>query len=112
MEPFITGVNCTYFGRGLNGNVDQVCPFCSGATQVVDEAEFWKRIDGFEAGRYEFALLAKAGTPVPEGWQPKPHPGYAGMFKWAQAENRCFKHVAHMKNSFAKHTGTVVDLTL
>ncbi|HVI10180.1 MAG TPA: hypothetical protein VND65_17960 [Candidatus Binatia bacterium] len=111
MSVFTTGIRCTFFG--VNPHANLLCPYCGQALQLSGEKEFWKRLEDFEKGEYTLQHFGETVTNVPaEGWRPRPHPGYVAMWKWAQESNRCFRHAVHLKNSYRKHTGVDVDLTL
>lgn len=104
---FVTGVSCTVSAVSDSG----ICPFCKMALKDADQAEFQQKLEAFENGEYSFSDYNNK-EPEPAGWTPKPHPGYVAMWNWARSQDRCFRHVAHMRNSYKKHTGTDVDLNL
>jgi len=109
--PFKIGTKCTFFG--VNPHAPDLCPTCGTSLQTVDEEAFWKRLQLFEEGVYEFDHFKGDGAKSPDpDWRPRTHPGYVEMWKWAKGTGRCFHHVAHIKNSYAKNAGKVVDLTL
>jgi hypothetical protein len=103
-ERYARGISCTWFGVAQRD-----CPFCHGAIVVLDNpADWWEPINRFESGDYgHFGKI-----PQQVGWRPRPHPGYRAMWDWAIAQQRCFKHPAHLKNSYRKHTGIDVDMTV
>jgi hypothetical protein len=107
--PFGTGLHCTFFG--VNVHADAICPTCSQNLQVTDEAGFWKRLQDFEDGTYSSEHFGADATSDPD-WKPHPHPGYVAMWKWQAEVNRCFKHAMHLRNSYKKHTGVEIDMTI
>lgn len=108
---FKIGTKCTFYG--VNPHAPDLCPTCGTALQSVDEVAFWKRIQDFEDGNYSFDTFKGDGSKSPDpDWKPRAHPGYVKMWHWAKDVGRCFHHVAHMKNSYAKNKGETVDITL
>ncbi len=103
---FRKGSRCTYAGV----TTESFCPFCQQGLDDADQNEFLEQIKAFEHGEYQWSTYSKADQPA--DWKPRPHPGYTQMLGWAVEQNRCFKHPIHMKNSYRKHTGQDVDLTL
>jgi hypothetical protein len=106
---FTTGLKCTFFGVNPQGNM--LCPHCGQALQLSDEEGFWRRLQDFEDGSYSSEHFGGDRT-TDADWKPHQHLGYVAMWKWAQESNRCFRHAVHLKNSYRKHTGIDVDLTL
>jgi len=108
---FKIGTKCTFFGT--NPHAPDLCPTCGTSLQTVDEDAFRKRLKDFEDGNYAFDVFKGDGSKSPDpDWKPRPHPGYLQMWAWAKEQSRCFHHVAHLRNSFAKHTLQQIDLTL
>jgi hypothetical protein len=99
------GVNCTWIGE-RNTEQTLACPFCAGALREVPT--FWADVDGVERGEYTWPSYKK--TSAPPDWQPRPHPGYRSLWEYAIAQNRCFKHIAHLRNSFKVHAGILVEI--
>lgn len=95
----------------LPTEVAMQCPSCGSACVTVSAEEEEKRIEDFQAGRYKWSDY-NLRDPEPPGWIPRPHPGYRAMLDWGRQQAHCYKHVAHLKNSYAKHAGITVDLTL
>ena len=88
------------------------CPICGGMLYEFESpAPWWDGVDKFERGDYPYPAYLAAKGPQPADWKPRPHPGYRKMCEWQKAQNRCFRHVAHLKNSYKKHAGIEVDLT-
>lgn len=108
---FKIGTKCTFYGS--NPHAPDLCPRCGQALQTFNQDAFLNRLRDFEEGNYAFDIFKGDGSKSPDpDWRPRPHPGYLEMWGWANESTRCFKHVAHMKNSYTKHTGRIVDLTL
>ncbi|MGB2633893.1 MAG: hypothetical protein WAM58_08155 [Candidatus Acidiferrum sp.] len=102
----LKGVNCTWVGEGAEASASGSCPFCAG--DLHEAPTFWQDIDAIERGDYTWPTYKKE-PPLPE-WKPQPHPGFRAMWEWAKAQQRCFKHVMHLRNSYKKHTGIVVGI--
>lgn len=108
---FKIGTKCTFYGT--NPHAPDQCPTCGTPLQTVDEQEFWTRIENFQIGRYEFDIFKGDGSKSPDpDWRPKMHPGYMDMWLWAKQQSHCFKHSMHLRNSYKKHTGHDVDMTM
>jgi hypothetical protein len=100
------GVNCVWIGERSQVSASGNCPFCSGELKEVPT--FWADVDAVERGEYSWPTYKK--TAQPADWKPQPHPGYRAMWEWASKQQRCFKHIAHLHNSYLKHTGTYVGI--
>jgi hypothetical protein len=101
----LQGTNCTWVGEA-NGTRPPGCPFCHGTLR--EAPIFWIMVDDIERGEYPWPGYMKTG-PLPE-WKSRPHPGYRAMWMWALEQQRCFRHVAHLRNSYKKHTGNDVEI--
>lgn len=81
---------------------------CGAEVMPSDEAVAFLEAQNFEAGIYAWPLYMK--TPAPEGWEPKPHPGFVQMVEWAKKTGRCFRAMIHLRNSYNKNVHIMVDI--
>lgn len=65
------------------------CPLCGGVLFQVNDKAAWDEM----ISRYDAT-----------------HPGYAAMWAWQKAENRCFKSITNMAEAYRLATGNVVTL--
>lgn len=109
MSLIVSGIRCTWFGPSEKLSASGSCLHCAGPVSApFDEDRWWAEVDAVEQGTYPWPKYKKVAPEL--DWKPRPHPGYRAMWVWAQSQNRCFKHIAHLRNSYLKHTAIVVDL--
>lgn len=100
------GIACTWIGE-CDPEQTLACPFCGGGLRALPD--FWAEVIKVELGTYSWPAYKL--TPQPADWKPRPHPGYRAMWEWArQQQDRCFKHIMHLRNSYQKHAGINVEI--
>jgi hypothetical protein len=105
----VSGLRCTWFGPREELSASGNCLFCAGPVgSPFPEEKFWSDVDAVESGNYIWPTYKK--TAQPTDWKPRPHPGYRAMWEWARTQRRCYVHVAHLRNSYRKHTGNEVEI--
>lgn len=107
-EQFYTCLRGTWIGPESDILDGELCPYCKSPVAKTDIKKHWKDAADTEVGVYEWPSYKK--TAPPDGWRPRPHPGYVAFWRWAMSQNRCFNQIMHMKNSYAKHMGIEVDV--
>jgi hypothetical protein len=84
------------------------CPGCKSPVREMREERRNETIFNFEQGNYEWPSYMR--HPSPPNWQPRPHPGFSEMMRWARESGRCFNHMIHIKNSYMKHVQIPVEV--
>lgn len=105
MTDAYQGTGCTYIGK-----LPQ-CPHCGGGTMAVSTEELIGKNGAFESGNYKFNEYDTKNQ-EPPNWKPHPHPGFIAMLYWATSQPHCYKHIMHLRNSYKKHVGIDVDMTV